>query len=678
VWPWRLVEQLDLAIDDVQTRATQPADAEPRVAIVAIDDTSLARFGRWPWDREQLAALADELFDRQRAAVVAFDVFFPEPQGDGSADRRFAAALAGRAALLGGYLEADGRAPRRGTLPPPVAAQVPAGLVPHRFAGFMGNVEPLAGAAAGAGFVNFVPDADGLVRRLPLLAAVDGHGLQEPLALAALRLYTGRPSIALDAGAGQATLVLRENPRSLRIPVDRELAVRIPYRAGFERIAAADLLDGRVGAGALAGRIVLVGVTAPGAFDQRATPIATALPGVEIHASLLSGLLDGRIDAAPDWARGFDALQLLALGLLLTAVLPRWRPARAIAAAALAFALLMAIHVAARRAGLVLPVAAALLLTGLGSLAVIASGWLAEGRTRRSLERLFGAYVPPELVDEMARDPERYDMRAENRELTVMFCDMRNFTALAEALPPEGVRDLINRFFGTMTEAIRAERGTLDKYIGDAIMAFWGAPVADASHAAHAVQAALAMIERLGPLNAELRARGLPEVGLGIGLNTGVVCVGDMGSPLRRSYTVMGDAVNLASRIEGLTRRYGVDLLAGEATRAAAGEAACVWVEVDRVRVKGKDRPVTLFTPLPRICTEREGFDTEWRDWNLALGAYRRQHWDEARTLLSGWHARPAGSPFAGLVRQMDERIDRLRDARLAPDWDGATNHESK
>jgi adenylate cyclase len=240
------------------------------------------------------------------------------------------------------------------------------------------------------------------------------------------------------------------------------------------------------------------------------------------------------------------------------------------------------------------------------------------------------------------------------------------------------VRELINRFFGAMTEAIRAKRGTLDKYIGDAIMAFWGAPVADEGHAGHAVQAAFAMIERLGPLNAELRERGLPEVGLGIGLNTGVVCVGDMGSPLRRSYTVMGDAVNLASRIEALTRRYGVDLLAGEATRTAAGDAEFVWIEVDRVRVKGKAQPVTLFTPLPRICTEREGFGTEWHDWNLALEAYRGQHWEEARTLLSGWHARPAGSPFAGLVRQLAERVDALRDARLAPNWDGATSHESK
>ena len=331
-----------------------------------------------------------------------------------------------------------------------------------------------------------------------------------------------------------------------------------------------------------------------------------------------------------------------------------------------------------------LPLASALLLTGLIYFGTTIWGYIVEGRSRRSLARLFGTYVPPELVEEMARDPARYSMRAENRELTVMFCDMRNFTRVSELLAPEDVRGLVNSFFSTMTTAIREQRGTLDKYIGDAIMAFWGAPLNDPAHAANAARAALAMTARLAALNADLRARNLPEIGLGIGLNTGTVCVGDMGSSMRRSYTVMGDAVNLASRIEGLTRHYGVDVLVGEDTRNAAGEPTAAagavwrWVEVDRVRVKGKRRPVTLFTPVVLPVDRSERFDQEMRLWQLALALYRLQHWDETQTRLQGLLKAFADTQFAGLYRQLGERAKHYRVTPPTADWDGAHTFDSK
>jgi adenylate cyclase len=278
----------------------------------------------------------------------------------------------------------------------------------------------------------------------------------------------------------------------------------------------------------------------------------------------------------------------------------------------------------------------------------------------------------------MARDPARYSMRAENRVLTVMFCDMRNFTAVSERLSPEDLRALINGFFSSMTTAIREQRGTLDKYIGDAIMAFWGAPLHDPAHAAHAVRAALAMTQRLHALNADLRVRQLPEIGVGIGLNTGLVCVGDMGSSMRRSYTVMGDAVNLASRIEGLTRHYGVDVLVGEATRAEAGDEGWCWVEVDRVRVKGKQQSVTLFTPVMPVAARNPPFDEEMRLWQLALASYRLQHWDDAQTRLQSLQTACADSPVIGLYRQLLARTTQLRSTPPAPDWDGAHTFDIK
>ena len=229
-----------------------------------------------------------------------------------------------------------------------------------------------------------------------------------------------------------------------------------------------------------------------------------------------------------------------------------------------------------------------------------------------------------------------------------------------------------------MTTAIRAQRGTLDKYIGDAIMAFWGAPVMDTEHAGHAVRAAVDMTQRLHALNADLRARALPEIGVGIGLNTGLVCVGDMGSTMRRSYTVMGDAVNLASRIEGLTRHYGVDVLVGEATRAAAGDAAWRWIEVDRVRVKGKQQSVTLFTPASDAAIAAPRFDDEMRLWQLALTSYRLQHWDDSERALDELKSLSGDSVLSGLYRQLGERVTRLRSTPPGPDWDGSHTFDNK
>ena len=416
----------------------------------------------------------------------------------------------------------------------------------------------------------------------------------------------------------------------------------------------------------------------PGVYDLRSTPVGEVYPGVEVHASLLSGLLDGRTLVQPDWSRGYEVLQLLVVAAILLVALPRLAPLAAIAATlAVALALLgldLWLH---RTAHLVLPLATALVLTA--AIYAIATSWgyVVEGRRRRSLARLFGSYVPPELVAQMARDPQPHDMRAENRVLSVMFCDMRNFTRISEALPPDELRLLINRFFSAMTLAIRAERGTLDKYIGDAIMAFWGAPLRDEAHAERAVRAALAMVGQLGPLNAELAQRGLPAIGLGIGINTGLVCVGDMGSEVRRSYTVMGDAVNLASRIEALTRLYGVDVLVGESTRDAAGKAFG-WVEVDRVRVKGKDRAVTLFTPVPAATAAVPSFADEMRIWQLALTSWRKQDWPQALAALEALRMRFDTSAFCDLYLQLGERVAHFQRQPPPAGWDGTNTFDSK
>jgi adenylate cyclase len=530
------------------------------------------------------------------------------------------------------------------------------------------------------------------VRTLPLVADVAGRHL-ENLALAMLRVYGNAPVVrpvlpdapGLGGYEGLAAIELEQGTQRLRIPVDDRVGVRVPYRGpggpaggSFDYVSAADLLEGRVAAQALSGKLVLVGSSAPGVYDLRSTPVASVYPGVEVHASLLSGLLDGRGPVAPDWTRGYEVAQLLVVTALLALALPRLRAASAMAATLVLGAALVAIDQwLYRRHGLALPLASALLLTALVYIGITGWGYVVEGARRRSLTRLFGTYVPPELVAQMARDPQRYGMQAENRELTVMFCDMRNFTRVSEALPPEELRALVNRFFSAMTQEIRRHRGTLDKYIGDAIMAFWGAPVADGDHALHAVQAALAMTDRMVELNRELRDRGLPEIGLGLGINSGLVCVGDMGSDIRRSYTVMGDAVNLASRVEALTRVYGVDILIGETTRAAIADRLRV-VEVDRVRVKGKQVAVTLFTPVSAAMSRPDRFAEEMRLWRLALAAYRQQDAKQALTSLEALRNAFGDSALSGLYRQLGERIARWADHPEPSDWDGTRTFDSK
>ncbi len=722
---WRIgwITRLDLTIADARLIALMPRTPDARIVIVDVDEKSLAEIGRWPWGRDRMAALANALFVRQKAAVVGFDMLFPEPDASSGLpalallaasdpvlavhvapllaqpdhDALFAQSLAGRAAVLGYYLTSDRAGHRSGVLPAPVFDAAALQGKPVRFTqfdGYSANLPVFAEAAPGAGFFNNVPDADGVVRSLPLIAELDGRHY-ESLALAMFRRFTGEPAVALrfpsaswlPAGYGAVeSVVLMQDGATVSIPVDSLVRVRVPYRGrggpqggSFGYVSAADVLGGRLPAGRLAGKLVLVGSTAPGLYDQRSSPVGEVFPGVEVHANLLSGLLDGRLAVEPDWAAGAEIAQLLVLAALMTALLGRQGAVRAVIATPLALvAAVVALNLWLYAAhGLALPLASALLLITIAYAGGTVGAYIVVGRSRRSLARLFGTYVPPELVEEMARDPARYDMRAENRVLTVMFCDMRNFTRVSELLSPEDVRALVNRFFSTMTAAIRSHRGTLDKYIGDAIMAFWGAPVDDAAHAANAVHAAMEMAAQLRALNAELGERGLPQIGLGIGLNTGLVCVGDMGSDIRRSYTVMGDSVNLASRIEALTRHYGVDVLAGEATRAATGDAVA-WVEVDRVRVKGKQQAVTLFTPVSEAVRKAPRFEEETRLWQLALESVRRQHWDSAQSGLESLQNRFADSSFTGLYDQLRARVARYRSAPPPPDWDGALTFDTK
>ena len=623
-------------------------------------------------------------------------------------DARLAKALAGRPVTLAYHFNHQGDAAALGSAavvppaPPAVASRglpepvtepnvLPASaLAMAPWQGVEVPVPVLLDAASGSGFINALPDADGELRST-LLVTGYGGAVYESFALSLWRQWHhvgalrpvirrgetgGAPrliGLQLTSGDGEALRALR---------VDARGAVTLPYRAArqpgnspgtgrFRYIPAADVLAHRVGPRELQGRVVLLGSSAPGLTDLRATPVHRALPGIEVHAQLMAGLEDNDLSVRPDWSQGFELLLLAAvLGAVAMAVRRLAGPVAVLALGVILALLLGGDLWAITSRGWAIPIAAPL-STGLllGVVGVVAN-YLREWHSRRSLAQLFGHYLPPERVRAMASNPDRFldvASSAENRELTVLFCDLRGFTPMSEKMAPDRLRELLNLYFLRMSQIIHGHGGTLDKFIGDAVMAFWGAPESDPRHAANAVQAAMAMIAAVGPLNAELAERGLPPLAPCIGLATGVVCVGDLGSALRRSYTAVGDGVNLAARIEGATRSYDVPLLVADTTRAAAGELpGCEWVEVDEVAVKGRSQRVTLYAPLPVTDVARPGSgprnEQEITAFHEQLGLWRL-----ARDALRGHHGngpRPASAPSARNVAHA--RLTELLAARPA------------
>jgi adenylate cyclase len=712
---------LDYLAYDAKLSLTMPEGVDERVVILDIDERSLAEIGRWPWGRERLATLLDTLFDHYGVSLLGIDVVFAEPDTSSGLstleslaegpladdarfrseldalrpqldyDTRFAAALKDRPVLLGYYFSGRGDGLSSGALPEPV---LPAGTFRGRniaFAGFDSfgaNLERFQSAALGAGHFNPLPDFDGLNRRVPMLVEYKG-AYYESLSLAVVRTLLGNPNVVpgyADGGlfsvsardyGGLEWLDLPAREGTLRIPVDENVAALIPYRGrqgSFAYHSLADVLAGRTPADALKGRIALLGTTAPGLLDLRATPVGSSYPGVEIHANLIAGMLDGRIKHRPQYVTGFDVVVLVLVGALLIWALPRLSPQNGTLLVVATLAGLVGMNFAFwQLADFVLPLAASVLLVlGLYALNMF-YGYFFESRSKRQFTRMFGQYVPPELVAEMSRNPEHYSMEGRTAELTVLFSDVRGFTNISEGLEPKQLAQLMNEYLGAMTSVVQDQRGTLDKYIGDAIMAFWGAPVDDAEHARHAVATALHMHAKLEHLNRSLAARGWPELKIGVGLNTGSMTVGDMGSPVRKAYTVMGDAVNLASRLEALTKQYGVGVLVGDSTRRAVTDV--VFREVDRVRVKGKDEPVAIFEPLAFESDFDRSRVEELKLWNLALRQFRSQEWDQAELSLFNLQRL---APQCALYRMYAEQIGHYRREPPGKDWDGVRTFETK
>ena len=711
-WQLPVLNSLDSYFYDTHVRLNVQEDVDSRVVIVDIDDKSLAELGHWPWGRQVVGEMVRRLVDEGGALVVGFDVVFAERDtssglsvleglADGPLrhdrqyretlanlrasldyDQVFADVLKDRPVVLGYYFSNGGDQQKTGSLPEPVFPRGSfAGLANafYVWEGYGGNIPVLQEAARTAGHMNPLVDGDGVSRRVPLLVEYDGAYYQA-LSLAVLRTALGQgtllPGVPKGGQAAEWLSLLTEQG-NLRIPVDGQFSVLIPFRGpakSFPYVSAVDVLKGRISPEMFRDRVVLVGTTAPGLKDLRSTPVESAYPGVELHANLIAGMLDGTILEQPDYMVFGEALLLLTLGLLLLICLPRLSPLRAGLLLLLAVLFLLGLHyVAWHQAALLLPIASTLSMLLTIFVFDMSWGYLVESRRRRQFTDLFGQYVPPELVQEMARDPESYSMEGRSCELTVLFSDVRSFTTLSEGMSPRELSAMMNEYLGRMTEIIRARRGTLDKYIGDAIMAFWGAPVEDHEHARHAVLAALEMQAAVQALEDEFVTRGWPRLRIGVGVNTGLMTVGDMGSPVRKAYTVLGDAVNLASRLEGITKEYGVGIVVGEATAAQLTDMA--FRELDLVKVKGKDKAVAIYEPLGLASALSADQQENLRAWREFLGHYRAQDWSAAAACLENLRRRDEGSH---LYQLYEERIVFMRENPPGEGWDGVTVFKTK
>jgi len=717
-----VLDRLDNIIFDTRLRATMPKTLDDRIVIIDIDEKSLADVGRWPWGRNRLSELTNELFERQKIALLGFDIVFAEADESSGLkrltelarrelrdqpgfidklkqlqpsldyDAMFAKSLEGRPVVLGYYLTGDRDGHTSGVLPEPVMNKEALQGRPIKFTswnGFGSNIAQIAKAAPVAGHFNPIPEGDGVVRSLPLVAEYKGN-YYESLSLAMFRMLAGSPTVTPGFPKerllgrnyqGLESIQLKLGAKTLAIPVDEQVGALIPFRGfggpkggSFRYVSAADLLSKALPPEALKNKIVLVGTTAPGLHDLRVTPVSEVYPGVEAHANVISGLLDGKTLVKPDYAIGYEVVVVLVAGLLLAFALPLVSATRAVilsvGVAAVVAGLNFWLYLGA---GLVLPLAGALIMVFTAFALNMSYGYFVESRSKRELANLFGTYVPPELVDEMVKDPDSYSMAATNREMTVMFCDMRGFTKMSEQMEPIQLQSLLNGVFTRLTGIIRANRGTIDKYMGDCVMAFWGAPVETSEHAHLAVKSAMEMANAVRGINEEHRAKGIPEIGIGIGVNTGNMCVGDMGSNIRKSYTVIGDAVNLGSRLEGLSKVYGIDIVVSEAARNLAPSFG--WQELDLVRVKGKGQAVAIFWPVApanRVGAETEA---ELKAWGAFLKAYRSQDWDQCDLLMMNLLRMNAKKYLYHLYS------DRIASMRLLPfdlEWDGATNFETK
>lgn len=674
------------------------------VAIVDIDDKSLARLGQWPWPRTRIADMIINLTNLG-AVAIGFDVVFSEADrlnpelvanqmrylDDAtrarlrelpSNDQVLSEAIKRSRVVLGetGQPAVGGELDK--TLPFTGVATVGeenAEKFLFEFPGLLRNVPVIEAVAAGRGLFTIRTERDGLIRRVPMIMRAQGN-IMPSLSLEILRVVTGTPTLLVRT---DKTGVRGVRLKGVEIPTDRNGQLWVHYAPHDPSIyvSAADVLDSTVPPNKIAGKLVLIGTSAVGLNDIKTTPVSRAMPGVEIHAQVLESVLSGAVISQPNYALGVELLAALIIGILVIIFTPNLGPVRLVLAGATFAAILIGISwFFYWKYRYLIDFTYPLLSTTAIYLTFIFSSFVREQRQRVQIRGIFAQYMSPVLVEQLAQSPEKVVLGGEERELTIMFSDVRGFTSISESYKhdPQGLITLMNRFLTPLTDVIIEEKGYVDKYMGDAIMAFWNAPLDDAEHELNACEAAIRMLEKIDVVN-KAREQEAADGGhvyiplnVGIGLNTGIGVVGNMGSDLKKNYSVLGDSVNLASRLEGQTKEYGFPIIVGSRTALAAKDRFAI-IELDFIMVKGKSEPEVIYAIAGREDVMNSGAFQRLRNITIEmLGCYRNRDWQGALDAIERGRRSDDADTLEKLFKLYEARI---KDYLIDPppvEWNGA------
>ena len=699
------IEELRVRTFDFYQRFVPRVKTARPVTIVDIDEASLKKFGQWPWPRTRLADMVINLANLG-AVVIAFDVVFSEPdrlnpdvladnmryldeltrsrlRGLPSNDQTLADAVRRARVVLGEtgldkvISEIDNDLPFTGF----ATLGDKAGAEPSffEFPGLLRNVPVLEKVAAGRGLVTIVPERDGIIRRVPMILQAQGH-MMPALSLEMLRVVSGTSTILAkyDQNGVKSVAV-----RGLDIPTDQvgELWVHFARQDPSIYVSATNVLDGTAPVEKIRGKLVLIGTSAATLNDIKTTPVSSVMPGVEIHAQVLEAALTHAVLSQPNYALGVELLAALFLGLLVIMFTANLGPVTLVAVGALFATLLIGTSwYFYQEQRLLIDFTYPLLSTTAIYLTLIFASFVREQAQRRQIRSAFGQYISPALVEQLAHSPEKLKLGGEEREMTIMFSDVRGFTTISESYKhdPQGLTALMNRFLTPLTDAILARKGTIDKYMGDAIMAFWNAPLDDTEHQINACNAALDMLEKIDALNKEREAEAqhgghvyIP-INVGVGLNTGVCVVGNMGSNLRFDYSVLGDSVNLASRLEGQSKEYGFPIIAGSRTALAAKDKFAI-LELDFIMVKGKKEPEVIYAIAGREDVAHSGRFQNLRNLTIEmLASYRNRDWEGALMSIERGRRTDEAGRLSYLYQLYEARILDYQKNPPPDDWNGA------
>ena len=703
------VEQLRHRVfDEYQRLKPREYSNDIPVRILDIDDESLSRIGQWPWPRDVMAEIVARLNELGASAVV-FDMVFSQPDRLSPKslmnmlpnrpefeearkgllkipdnDELFAQTVDG-AYVVTGFAMTGGETTEA---PPAIKAGFAENgdrAAPYlpAYAGAMKVLSKIENKVAGNGALNAIPESDGVYRRIPMFMTLNDK-IYPSLVAESLRVAQDASTFIIQAvgasgeeGFGETGLVSFK-VGGVKVPTDENGQIWVRFTGDIpERyVPAWKLLAGKAPIDKLEGHIVLIGTSAAALKDLRATPLDPAAAGVSLHAEALETILTGNFLNRPDFAHGLEVVASFLLGLLLIWLLPKWG---SVWCAVLTLVAIIGVVSGAWYAfdvynWLLDPIyfSVVILVIYLTQSLLI---FLATEAERSRVRGAFGMYLSPALVEQLASDPEQLKLGGEMKDISIMFCDVRGFTSISELYDPEGLTQLINKFLTPMTQVIMDRMGTIDKYMGDCIMAFWNAPVDVPTHVAEACNSALTMFEKLEELNLELEQeaksnkREFLPLKIGIGLNTGSCCVGNMGSNQRFDYSILGDDVNLCSRLEGQSKGYGVDIVISETTKIAAPEFATI--ELDLIQVKGKTVPVRIFA----LLGDAQVLASEWfKDMSAVhaelISEYRQQNWGNAKALIVKARA-SAGDKFDGLYDLFSSRILEYESNPPGSEWDG-------